>query len=40
MIGPATNAIIVVLVGGYFWRLWTHKGDEPDPKESASENER
>ena len=22
--GAASNAILVVLVAGYFWRLWTH----------------
>ena len=25
MIGPASNAILVVLAGGYVWRLWTHR---------------
>ena len=25
MIGPASNAILVVLVIGYVWRLWTHR---------------
>ncbi len=27
-VGPASNAVIAVLVGGYFWRLWTHKGED------------
>ncbi len=25
MIGPVSNAILVVLLGGYLWRLWTHR---------------
>ena len=25
MIGPASNAILVVLAVGYVWRLWTHR---------------
>jgi len=25
MIGPASNAILVVLAVGYLWRLWTHR---------------
>lgn len=27
-VGPASNAIIIVLVLGYLWRLWTYKGDQ------------
>ena len=37
MIGPASNAVLVVLAAGYLWRLWTHKGDEPDADKSAPE---
>ena len=25
MVGPASNAILVVLAAGYLWRLWTHR---------------
>ena len=25
MVGPASNAVLVVLVAGYIWRLWTHR---------------
>jgi len=25
MIGPASNAILIVLAAGYLWRLWTHR---------------
>ena len=24
-VGPASNAILIVLAIGYFWRLWTHR---------------
>ena len=34
-IGPAANAIIIVLVIGYAWRLLTHK-TEPDPAEKTT----
>ena len=33
-IGPASNAILLVLFAGYVWRLWTHKGD-PEPQERS-----
>lgn len=26
-IGPASNAVLAVLAIGYFWRVWTHRGD-------------
>ncbi|MEO5973195.1 MAG: DedA family protein [Sphingomicrobium sp.] len=30
VLGPASNAILLVLFLGYIWRLWTHRGrDEP-----------
>ncbi len=29
LIGPVANAILVVLVAGYVWRVWMHKG-QPD----------
>ena len=25
LVGPASNAILIVLAIGYFWRLWTHR---------------
>ena len=28
-LGPASNAILVVLLGGYVWRLWTHRNIKP-----------
>jgi len=28
MIGPASNAVLLVLLGGYLWRLWTHRDRE------------
>ena len=31
-IGPASNAILVVLFAGYVWRLWTHRVDDTDEK--------
>ena len=35
-VGPAANAVLVVLAAGYLWRLWTHKGDEPDNADSTA----
>ena len=29
-VGPASNAILVVLAIGYFWRLWTHRHQSDD----------
>lgn len=37
MIGPAANAVLLVLFVGYIWRLWTHKS-EPD-EENGSETD-
>jgi membrane protein DedA with SNARE-associated domain len=34
MIGPASNAILVVLAIGYLWRLWTHRAPEDAEKQS------
>jgi membrane protein DedA with SNARE-associated domain len=28
-LGPASNAILVVLAAGYVWRLWTHRNIKP-----------
>ncbi len=36
LIGPASNAILVILVLGYFYRVWTHRGQKPDPIESET----
>lgn len=33
MIGPVSNAVLVVLAAGYLWRLWTHR-DPEDPQQS------
>jgi membrane protein DedA with SNARE-associated domain len=34
-LGPASNAVLVVLLTGYVWRLWTHRDITPVvPKES------
>ena len=30
LVGPASNAILVVLALGYFWRLWTHRHQSGD----------
>jgi len=30
LIGPASNAILVVLAIGYIWRLWTYRPDRAD----------
>ena len=30
LLGPASNAILVVLVGGYIYRVWTHRDIDPD----------
>ena len=32
MVGPVANAVLLVLFGGYLWRLWTHK---PEPDEDS-----
>ena len=29
LIGPASNAILLVLFAGYAWRLWTHRSVDP-----------
>jgi membrane protein DedA with SNARE-associated domain len=29
-VGPASNAMLVVLAIGYFWRLWTHRHQSDD----------
>jgi membrane protein DedA with SNARE-associated domain len=31
MVGPVSNAVLVVLAAGYVWRLWTHR-HQADPK--------
>jgi membrane protein DedA with SNARE-associated domain len=28
-LGPATNAVMVVLAIGYVWRVWTHRNYQP-----------
>lgn len=32
MVGPVANAVLLVLLAGYVWRLWTHKV-EPDTED-------
>ena len=32
MVGPVSNAVLVVLLAGYLWRLWTHRTPD-EPKE-------
>ncbi len=34
MIGPVSNAILVVLLGGYLWRLWTHRHQKSSEEQS------
>ena len=34
MIGPASNAVLVVLAAGYLWRLWTHRHQDGRKEES------
>ena len=34
MVGPVSNAVLVVLAAGYLWRLWTHRVPE-DSKERS-----
>ena len=33
LLGPASNAILVVLAGGYLYRVWTHRDIDPDESE-------
>ncbi|MGZ8369387.1 MAG: DedA family protein [Rhodoplanes sp.] len=33
LLGPASNAILVVLAGGYLYRVWTHRNIDPDESE-------
>ena len=33
LLGPASNAILVALAGGYLYRLWTHRNIDPDESE-------
>ena len=30
MLGPVSNAVLAVLLGGYLWRLWRHRPDKTD----------
>ena len=34
IIGPVSNAILVVLIAGYLWRVWTHR-DHEEPEERS-----
>jgi len=33
LLGPASNAILVALAGGYLYRVWTHRNIDPDESE-------
>src|SRR5687767_4177734 len=33
LLGPASNAILVVLAAGYLYRVWTHRDIDPDESE-------
>jgi membrane protein DedA with SNARE-associated domain len=33
-IGPASNAVLVVLAAGYVWRLWTHRDQKNSGEQS------
>ena len=35
LLGPASNAIMVVLLMGYIYRVWTHRDVDPDDDASA-----
>ena len=35
LLGPASNAILVVLVVGYIYRVWTHRDIDPDDARHA-----
>ena len=37
MIGPVSNAVLVVLAAGYVWRLWTHRGQGRPEERSDTE---
>jgi membrane protein DedA with SNARE-associated domain len=30
MLGPVSNAVLAVLLGGYLWRLWRQRPDKQD----------
>jgi len=34
-IGPASNAVLIVLLVGYIWRVWTHRNYQPPVEESS-----
>ncbi|HEU5285446.1 MAG TPA: DedA family protein [Sphingomicrobium sp.] len=34
MVGPVSNAVLVVLAAGYVWRLWTHRHQDDRREES------
>jgi membrane protein DedA with SNARE-associated domain len=38
LLGPASNAILIVLAAGYVWRVWTHRHYRP-PVEKASKTD-
>ena len=38
-LGPASNAVLIVLLVGYVWRVWTHRNYQP-PAEETSRTDR
>ncbi len=34
-IGPAANAVLIVLAAGYIWRVWTHRHYHPPVKKTS-----
>ena len=40
LLGPASNAIMAVLVAGYIYRVWTHRDTDPDDVPDAQPEDR
>ena len=36
LLGTASNAILVILLAGYLYRVWTHRDVDPDEEEEAT----
>ena len=37
-IGPASNAVLITLLLGYVWRVWTHRNYQPPAEKAPSED--
>jgi membrane protein DedA with SNARE-associated domain len=37
-IGPASNAVLIVLAVGYVWRVWTHRNYQPPAEKLSSQD--